>query len=83
MSMRRDIRKRINLLLMNTFRSHMHSFYAAGVSSGLATGLTLSRLSSGRQGESIACGGPASDFIVVPNCIVVVLHCEWHILEKC
>jgi hypothetical protein len=36
---------------VNTTCSHLHSFCATGVSSGLATSLTLSRVSRGRLGD--------------------------------
>jgi hypothetical protein len=42
-SMRSNIREWTYVLLVNTSRSHLHSFCATGVSSGLSTRMTLTR----------------------------------------
>jgi uncharacterized protein YoaH (UPF0181 family) len=48
-----DVRERIHLLVVKTPCSHLHSFCANGVSSGLAIGVTLTRLSLGILGEGV------------------------------
>jgi hypothetical protein len=50
--------------LKHTFCSHLNSFCANGVSSGHATGVTLTRVSRGKLEESVIRGGPASDFVL-------------------
>jgi hypothetical protein len=53
------------VLLVNTPCSHLHSFCATGVSSGLATRVTLTRLLRGSWESLLHGDGPASDFIFV------------------
>jgi hypothetical protein len=48
--------KNKNILLVNTPCSHLHSFCAVDMNSGLATRVTLTRESLGRLGESITQG---------------------------
>jgi hypothetical protein len=55
-SIRSNVREWTHVLLANTPRSHLHSFCATGVSSGLATRVTLTRVSRGRLGEFITWG---------------------------
>jgi hypothetical protein len=50
-SMWRNVREWADILLLNISCSHLHSFCATGVSSGLATMATLTRVSQGRLGE--------------------------------
>jgi hypothetical protein len=60
------------LRFLNAPCLHLKRFCAAGLSSGLATRVILTRVSRGRLGESITRGGPASDFIFVPWYVIVV-----------
>jgi hypothetical protein len=57
-----DVRKWTHILLLNTPCSHLHSFRATEVSSGLATWMTLTQVSRGLDILLLE-GGPASDFI--------------------
>jgi hypothetical protein len=50
------MRSDVTVLLVNAPYSHMHGFYIDGVSSGLATSVTLTRVSRGMLGESITRG---------------------------
>jgi hypothetical protein len=52
-SERINIRGWTHVLLVNTSCSHLHSFCATGVSSGLATRATLTRVSRSRMGQTI------------------------------
>jgi hypothetical protein len=68
------------VLLANTPRSHLHSFCATGVSSGLATWTTLTRVSREKLWE--VCGS-VFDLIFVPQYVIVVgLHFKWYTLYK-
>jgi hypothetical protein len=49
-------------VFVNTHPLHLHNFRAAGLSSDLATTVTLT-LSRGRLTESVTRSGPVSDFI--------------------
>jgi hypothetical protein len=69
--MQSNVREK-NILLVNAPCSELHSFRANSVSSGLATRVTLTRVSRARFGESITRGGPASDFIFVPQNVTVI-----------
>jgi hypothetical protein len=55
-SSKQKLSKMNTVLLVNTPCSHLHSFCATGVSSGLATGVALTRAWRGRLGESITRG---------------------------
>jgi hypothetical protein len=65
-SMQSNVREWTHVLLVNTPCSQLHSFCKSGVSSGLATRVTLTRISGGKFGESTSGGGNASDFIFLP-----------------
>jgi hypothetical protein len=52
-SMRSNVREWTCVLLANTPRQHSHKFCTTGVSSGLASRVTLPRVSRGRLGKSI------------------------------
>jgi hypothetical protein len=59
----------------------MRSFCATGVSSGLATKVTLIRVSRGGSESLLHGDGPASDFICVPYYVTFVgLRFKWDIL---
>jgi hypothetical protein len=60
------ITMRNNVLLKNTARSHLHSYLVSGMSRGLTTRVTLTRVSRRRLGSLLDGGRPASDFISVP-----------------
>jgi hypothetical protein len=51
-----NIQEWTHVLLVNSPCSHLHSFCATGVSSGLATRMTFTRVLRGRLGESITRG---------------------------
>jgi hypothetical protein len=72
-SMRNNVREWTHLLLVNTPCWHLHSFCATGVSSGLATRATLTRVSHGRLGEPITRGWTCFWF----NFCTVVRNCCW------
>jgi hypothetical protein len=63
-----NAREWTHVLLISTPCSHLHSFCATGVSSGLATRVTLTRMSRGRLGESITRRWTCFWF---PFCIIV------------
>jgi hypothetical protein len=50
-AMRSNVREWTHVLLVNTPCLHLHSFCATGVSSGLATRVTLTRVSRGEVGR--------------------------------
>jgi hypothetical protein len=52
--------------------SHLFSVCATGVSIGLATRATLPECHGGGWVNILHGGGPASDFIFVPQCVIVV-----------
>jgi hypothetical protein len=54
--MRSHVWEWTHVLLVNTPCSHLHSFCTTGVSSGLATRVTSTRVSRGRLGEPITRG---------------------------
>jgi hypothetical protein len=73
-SMRSNVREWTHVLLVNTPCSHLHGFGSTGVSSGLATRVTLTRVSRGRLGESISWGWICFWFhvcTVVRDCFMV------------
>jgi hypothetical protein len=71
-SMRSNVREWTHILLVNTPCSQLHSLCASHVSSGLATRVTLTRVSRGRLGESIAGGWTCFGFHL---CTVVRYFC--------
>jgi hypothetical protein len=74
-SMRSNVREWTHVLLMNTPCSHLHRVCATGVSSGLATRVTLTRVSRGRLGESIYTG--------VDLLLISFLYCSTWLLLGC
>jgi hypothetical protein len=69
-SMRSNVQEWTHVLTVNTPCSHRHSFCATGVSSGLATRVTLTRVSRGRLGESLTRG--LTFWFFVPIYVIVV-----------
>jgi hypothetical protein len=68
-------------VLLNTSCSHMHSFWATGLSSGPATRLTSARFWQGGWESLLHGGGLASDLMfVLKNVIVFVLRFNWYTL---
>lgn len=53
--MPRNVRALIQVLLVNTPRSHLHSSCAAGMNSGLAASMTLTRVLRGELGIPVTC----------------------------
>jgi hypothetical protein len=72
-SMRSNVRELTRVRLVKTPCSHLHSFCAAGVSSGLATRVTLTRVSLGRLVESITRGWTCFWF----HSCTIVRDCFW------
>jgi hypothetical protein len=71
----------IAILLVNAPCSHLHCFGATDVSSGLATGVTLTRLSRGRLGESVTRGSTCFWFSFCALSVIVIgLLFKWYIL---
>jgi hypothetical protein len=59
----------------------LHSFCPAGVSSGLETRMTFTRVSRERLGDCYTEGGPAFDFIFLPLFVIVFgLRFKWYTL---
>jgi hypothetical protein len=65
--------KRMQVVLANGPCSHLHSFSGSGVSSGLATRVTLTPVSWGRVGESVALAWTC----FWPNFYAVFCDCCW------
>jgi hypothetical protein len=74
-SMRSNVREWTHVQLVTTPCSHLHSFCATGVSSGLATRVTLTRVSWGRLEESITKG--------LNLLLMLLLHCSTWLLLGC
>jgi hypothetical protein len=72
-SMRSNVQELTHVLLMNTPCSHLYSFCASGLSSDLATRVTLTRVSRGRLGESITRGWTCFWF----HFCTIVRDCFW------
>jgi hypothetical protein len=79
-SMRSSFGEWTYVLLMNTPCSHLHILCASGLSNGPATNFDSSVTMEGGR-ESITQGGPAYDFIFVPQYVIVVgLRFKWYTL---
>jgi hypothetical protein len=79
-SMRNNVREWTHVMLVNTPCSYLHSFCALGMSSGLASKVTLSWVSRCRWGESAARGCICSwfTFLYSNNVTVVKLRFKWY-----
>jgi hypothetical protein len=72
-----NVRKWTHFLFVNTSCSNLHSFCASGMTCGLATSVTLNRVSRGRLRELIICWCAASDLNLYRN-EWLLLDCVWN-----